>query len=184
MPNTQEINNIVWSSYSIRWRQILFTVYIRFEKHGNSEICKRAVTIHFCYAMVTYKHSSTFGHHTTTPGHARKNLQQHREKDKASFATYLLRWRREEPNESWCIHRCRVALSNRIRLAHHDHNKRLFFYMDASETHCALITTQIPIDDIHLSKSDMNRYRVIQYSLPTRSTVGMSLKMRPTAWWS
>ena len=86
-----KINHVVWSSYIIRWRQIWPASHIRFGKHGNSKNCKRAVTIHFRNAMVTYKHSRIFGHHTTTFGQAGTGVQHRWKKDKEILATYLIR---------------------------------------------------------------------------------------------
>lgn len=50
--------------------------------------------------------------------------------------------------------KCKEALCKRILLAHRDHNKRLCFYVDASDTHWTRISTQIPIEDVHLLHSE------------------------------
>lgn len=44
---------------------------------------------------------------------------------------------------------CKLALANRVKLAHRDSEKKLCFYADASDTHWAGITTQVPMADLH-----------------------------------
>ena len=49
---------------------------------------------------------------------------------------------------------CKIALGERVVLAHRDHCKRLCIYVDASDLSWAGIVSQIPYCDIHLPHSD------------------------------
>ena len=49
---------------------------------------------------------------------------------------------------------CKIALRERVVLAHRDHCKRICIYVDASDLSWAGIVWQIPFCDIHLPHSD------------------------------
>lgn len=60
-------------------------------------------------------------------------------------------WSQTEIN---AFHTCREALCKGSRLAHLEDNKRICFYVDALDDHWVGITTQIPIEDIHLPHNE------------------------------
>ena len=57
---------------------------------------------------------------------------------------------------------CKNALLNRVRLSHRDHAKQLCFYVDASYTHWAGLTTQIPKEDRH-KKNHLKRHEPLAF---------------------
>lgn len=54
-------------------------------------------------------------------------------------------------NGSAAFASCKHMLINLVRIAHHDHTKRLWFYVDASYTHGEGNVAQIPSWDIHVA---------------------------------
>lgn len=56
--------------------------------------------------------------------------------------------------EATAFAECKAALIDRVRLAHRNHDHRLSFYVDASDTHWAGIATQVPRQDAHLDHSE------------------------------